>query len=159
MADDSDEYKTFLRNYDLQPSYSESINEAFDNKTLSDERPFVGEKIYALCNGYRTLVLHLIVLFGDIAHGSRSPEWRHDQIALALVHGLLDADEMKDFDKSYGVHATMMTTRIEEKILQNVRSVIAGTQSVEDGVEMASQVLKLTDEVTQENRRDQLSRA
>ena len=71
----------------------------------------------------------------------------------ALMDNMLDADDMKSLMRIRLNQSLWLTIRIEQRILENIRRIIAANQSVEDGVELARKILELTVQATQESRR------
>ena len=129
--------------YDLRESRSKLLCNQPDVSVFDQERPYIGEKMYALCTVYRELVFLLMSKLEFIAKGALKPNWRQDTFALSLVEKALGRDEMAKVDTSAGVQAMEMTGRVHEAIRENMQRLIVGKQSIEEGVELVAEVHEL----------------
>ncbi len=96
----------------------------------------------------------IVLLMADSARHGCLQHWYSDEHTRSLVRELLTEPEMEEFDDIAPGHAIWTRDLIEEKILVNMRRIIAGSQSVEEGMEWSREILKRTLQVMQETRRD-----
>ena len=152
MADDSGEYDVLLRNPGLQISQASLLEKYLDITVLEQERPFIGDKVFALCDGYRTIVLQMVLLLSNSVKNGHMNLWHEDEHTLSVVREMLSPEEIEEFWLYKPGHAVWTTNLIEEKILDNLRRVVAGAQSVEEGVELGREILKAVAQVREDNR-------
>ena len=117
------------------------------NPGIEHIRPFVGERLFALFFSYRAIVGGIwVALEEDVKRGHVTP-WFHDTHIRQLLREVLTEDEMKHFEGLASLRVSWTRNLLEQKILQDLRGVIAGTQSVDDGFEQASRILKAVTEL------------
>ena len=117
------------------------------NPGIEHIRPFVGERLFALLFSYRAIVGGIwVALEEDIKRGHVAP-WFHNTHIRQLLSEVLTEEEMKHFEGLTSLRVSWTRNLIEEKILQYLRGLIAGTQSVDDGFEQASRILKAVTEL------------
>lgn len=159
LAGDFPDSDVLSGDYDLRTSHSKLVDNQPDVSVFDQERPYIGEKIYALCSVYRELVFLLMAKMSFIVSGKLKPTWRQDPFALSLVEKAISPAEMEKLDTSAGVQAVLMTSRVHEEIRKNMQRVIDGKQSVEEGVELVAEVSELlAQKRIADSRRDQLPR-
>ena len=154
LADDSNEHDVLLRDASLKLSQSQLLEKYWDIALIERERLFVGVKVFALCQGYMAIVVRMVHTLAHSVEIGRMNLWHEDEHALGIVRKMLTSDEMEEFEDCSPGHAVWTTTLIEGKILENLRRLIAGAQSVDEGVELAREILKSTSQLTETSRRD-----
>ena len=145
---DPSEYQQIVTNCHIQ-----SITLKADTKTvlanpgIEHIRPFVGERLFALLFSYRAIVGGIwVALEEDIKRGHVTP-WFHNTHICQLLRQVLTGEEMKHFEGLTSLRVNWTRNLIEEKILRHLRDLIAGTHSVDEGLEQAGRINKAVTEL------------
>ena len=140
---DPDEYQSFVTDSRFRLSIpTEKDLVSLLSQRIEQERPFLGEELYALFFVYRAIIGRICFLLErDVAKGYVK-SWFQDDGIRQLLRLVLASEQVKEFEELTFVHVNWMTNAIEGRILSELRSVIVGTQSVDDGLEQASRILE-----------------
>lgn len=138
-----DEYQGFVTDSRFKSSIltGEEFLSLFSRK-IEQERPFLGENLYALFFAYRAIIGRICYLLEtDVAKGYVNP-WFQDDGVRHLLRLVITPEQIKQFEELKYDRVHWMTNAIEGNILDELRRVIAGTQSVDDGLEQAKRILE-----------------
>ena len=151
-----EEYQLFLpgnRFHPLVPTF-EGIEE-IALLDIEHARLFLSEKLYALAFAYRAIVGRVgVLLENDVKKGHVNP-WFHDAGIKRLLGEVLTVEEMKEFEGLARLRVKWTRNFFEAKILEDLRKVIAGDQSVNEGLEQAHRIMEVVravDSTTNESR-------
>ena len=137
------EYQHFVEQPNIRasvPNFSDS--KLSDNKTIDRVRPILGEKLYSLCFLYRAILGRIWYLLDrEIREGHINP-WFEDSGILHQLHEVLSKEDIDHFRSLNRRHLTWTKNQLEATILQELRSVIDGTQSINEGVAQAARILE-----------------
>ena len=138
-----DEYQLFVTNV----GYRSTVPQFEDMRLLiipsvEQARPYVGEKLYALVYSYRAIVGRICYLLGrDIQNGHVHP-WFKDGGIRRLLSEVLTQEELKQFETLKSSRVKWTRNLFETRILHDLRRVIAGTHSVDEGLEQAHRIME-----------------
>ncbi len=137
-----DEYQLFVTDNRVRSSVLKiEDSQVLANPSIEQVRPFLGEKLFALLFMYRAIVGRICFLLErDVQRGHVTP-WFEDDGIHQLLREVLTKEEMKRFEELTDHRVRWMRNLLEGKILDDLRRVTGGTQSVDDGLEQASRIL------------------
>ena len=138
-----DQYDTIANSEDISgvvPPLSGSS--LLKGDVIDHVRPVVGERLYSLCFFYRVIFGRIwFLLERDIGEGHVSP-WFNDTEILQHLAEVLTKDEMNQFYSWSGLHLWRTRHLLESKILNDIRRIIAGTHTVDEGLTQAKSILE-----------------
>ena len=143
-----DEYQLFVTDDRIRTAALKTdIDNVLANPGIEHIRPFLGEKLFVSLFFYRALVGRIwMLLERDIEKGHVTP-WFHDTHIRQLLSEVLTEEEMKHFEGLTSLRVNWTRNLIEEKILQHLRDLIAGTHSADEGLEQAGRIFKAVTEL------------
>ncbi len=126
------------------------------SKDLQIVRPFVGEGLYALVFSYRTILGRIVVLIQEGVKGGNIPTWYEDRQILAVLRATLTTKDMEEFEGlAFGEYARWLNRLFDNQVLEELRKLIAGSHSVNEGLEYALTVLEVAQSAEAESRKRQ----
>ena len=145
---DPKEYRLFTTTKHLR-SMSLKIDEKqlLSDPMLENTRLFLGDKLFALFFSYRAIVGRICILHKEGVKAGVITSWFRDVHLHRLLLEVLTKEEMEQFQELRSFRVGWIRNLLEGKILHDLREVIAGTQSVNDGLEQASRILKAVEEI------------
>ena len=114
---------------------------------LEQARPFLGEKLYAMAIIYKAVLGRIWYLLQRDATSGHISAWFQDDGIHRLLRQILTPEEMKHFKELKRSRVNWTRNILEEKLLKDLRKVIAGTQSVDDGLEQGHRILEAVQQV------------
>ena len=142
------EYQVFVTDSAFRSSVS-SIEDLgiLQTPDIEQSRPFLGERLYAMVFAYRAIRARICYLLDrDVQKGHITPWFRDDGVK-RLLQGVLSPEDFRDFERMPRPRIYWISNLLEAKILDDLRRVIAGTQSVDEGLEQARRILEVVQTV------------
>ena len=143
-----EEYQLFVTRSDLNavvPKFEDLS--ALASPDFEQVRPFLGEKLYAMGISYKAVLGRIWYLLQRDVENGRVIPWFQDIGIQRLLCQILTTEEMGQFKELKNSRVTWTRNVLEQKLLYDLRNVIAGTQSVNDGLEQGHRILKAVQQV------------
>ena len=138
---------TYIENFDIRQIFTSSND-------LSKARPYVGESLYATVFSYRIILGRIVVLTRQGLKVGQIPIWYEDKRILDVLRASLTAEDMDRFEGlEFGQHVIWINHLYDLQILEELREIIAGTHSMEEGLDQAKKVLEVAQETEAESKK------
>ena len=116
--------------------------QVLETPDIEQSRPFLGDKLFAMVFVYRAIRGRICFLLDrDVQKGHVTP-WFQDDGVKRLLQEVLSSEELEDFERLSKLRIRWVNNLLEQKILEDLRKVIDGTQSVDEGLEQARRILE-----------------
>ena len=146
---DPSEYQYFVTRPDIRSSVlNVNHSKLLDDKTIDRVRPILGERLYSLCFMYRAILGRIWFLLDRDIRGGHINAWFEESVILQQLNEVLGAEEMDRFKSLNRGHFTWTRNQLQAKILEELRSVVAGTQSIDEGLVQAARILETAQMLT-----------
>ena len=141
--------RTYIENFDMTQFLTSSND-------LRKVRPYVGESLYATVFSYRTILGRIVVLIQQGLKEGHIPIWYEDKQILDVLRASLATEDMDRFEGlGFGEHVIWINHLYDNQILEELRELIAGTHSVNEGLEHSLKVLEVAQEAEAESKKRQ----
>ena len=139
--------RKYIENFDMTQFLTSSND-------LRKVRPYVGESLYAIVFSYRIILGRIVVLIQQGLKAEHIPIWYEDKQILDVLRAILATEDMGQFtDLRFGEHVVWINQLYDHQVLEGLREIIAGTQSVNEGLDQAKKVLEVAQEAESESKK------
>ena len=114
-----------------------SIMEGDETELL---RPFIGEACFSLYSCRRAIIGRVAILLVEDVKSGRVRHWYKDELILQTIAQILDEEEIAQFRSLPSGHLKWLRENLEEKTLEQLRRVISGQVSADEGAEQARKI-------------------
>ncbi|KFC66603.1 hypothetical protein FG94_03273 [Massilia sp. LC238] len=113
------------------------------DRTIEEERPYVGEVVWALFFAYRSFNMRLVHLARQSLSTPGSINWSADAATRGLLAATLSAEEIAEFDRLGISKVDFVRRTIEGKVLSAWHRLISGAEFGEEALRHAHALLKV----------------
>jgi hypothetical protein len=117
------------------------IIELMGDKTIEEERPYVGETVWALFFVYRAFHIRIIHLARESLSNPERINWLSDQPTRGLLSAILSSEEMTELDNIQISKIQFIGRIIDEKLLSAWHRLISGAELGEEAMRNGSALL------------------
>jgi len=111
--------------------------------SIEEERPYIGEIVWALFFAYRAFSLRLIYLSRQSLSNPSCINWNADLPTRGLLVATLSVNELAELDRMEISKVDFVWRSIEEKVLSAWHRLISGAEFGEEALKHASTLLKV----------------
>lgn len=115
---------------------------------IEEERPYVGEIVWALFFSYRAFNIRLIYLARQSLSNPSYINWNADPPTRNLLVATLSEKELAEFDALRIAKVDFVCRLIEEKVLNSWHKLISGAEFGEEALKHANSLLKVVSRTT-----------
>jgi hypothetical protein len=115
--------------------------ELMGDKTIEEERPYVGETVWALFFAYRAFHIRIIHLARESLSKPENINWLTDPPTRGLLFAILSPEEMSELDALHISKVQFIGRIIDEKVLRAWHRLISGAELGEEAMRHGSALL------------------